>query len=205
VAISLLHYIEPGRLKQYGGNYMVSSSFGEKVYDSYVDWNEVICNQYDKIFNFIKRRVSNNADAEDLTQMTCIEALINSNKFTGASKPETWIFGIAINLIKNYYKTNKKNCNMYSLSEGVFAFEESIESDYKEVPSYSVEESNLLQEVVKHIAQLPDETKDIFVMLINEHSSYKEIAVSMEIPIGTVRSRLSRARDLLKQKVFPDD
>lgn len=66
-----------------------------------IDWTDVFKKNNKKLLNFIRKRVANYEDVEDIAQMTCLEVLRNSHKFIGASRPETWMFGIAINLIRN--------------------------------------------------------------------------------------------------------
>lgn len=63
-----------------------------------VDWEQLFREQRHRLHHFIRKRVSNLQDVEDLEQMTWLEVLRNRDKFAGASRPETWVFGIALNL-----------------------------------------------------------------------------------------------------------
>ncbi|MET3056242.1 sigma-70 family RNA polymerase sigma factor [Serratia marcescens] len=161
------------------------------------DWDAILKKTNKKLINFIRRRVSNTEDVEDIAQMTYLEVLRNQHKFAGASLPETWMFGIAINLIRNHYKRKQQQYLFDTLNDEVL---ENLLYDGD--PSELFENQRLLTTTLKSIDRQPEEIKRMLTILIEDEGSYQDIAMQLNIPIGTVRSRLSRARESLKNQVF---
>ncbi|AXW87897.1 RNA polymerase subunit sigma [Lonsdalea britannica] len=159
-----------------------------------VDWELVFRQHGKRLQNFIRKRVANKEDVEDLQQMTYLEVLRNREKFAGASRPETWVFGIALNLVRNHYKHAKSHACEVSEDELATL---SCDSD----PSRIIEWGHALHRVLVASTHLPDDTRRMLVMLIDADASYQDIAARLGMPIGTVRSRLSRARGFLRQAV----
>ncbi|WP_407644246.1 RNA polymerase sigma factor [Erwinia psidii] len=149
----------------------------------------------DKLHKFISRRVYNRSDAEDLVQMTYLEAFRNQHKFAGESSKETWLFGIASNLIRNYFKTLFNKPEMVDLDEIMFlATEESSNPDH--VSEYKIKFCRMLGVV----DSLPVKMQDVIYFIMDTDSNYHDVARQLGIPVGTVRSRLSRARGILKSQ-----
>ncbi len=167
-----------------------------KGVDISVDWEYIFKKTNQKLVNFIRRRVTNTEDVEDIAQMTYLEVLRNRHKFIGGSLPETWMFGITINLIRNYYKRKQHQYLFDTLNDEV------LENLLYDDPSKLTENQQLLTTALKSIDEQPEEVKRILAILINDDGSYQDIAMQLNIPIGTVRSRLSRARNSIKNKVF---
>ncbi|WP_061800129.1 RNA polymerase sigma factor [Serratia ficaria] len=161
-----------------------------------VDWECIFKKSNKKLINFIRRRVTNTEDVEDIAQMTYLEVLRNRHKFTGASQPETWMFGIAINLIRNHYKRKQHQYLFDTLNDEVL---ENLL--YDDDPSELTANQQLLTITLKSIDRQPEEVKLMLAILIDDDGSYQDIAMQLNIPIGTVRSRLSRARNSIKNLV----
>ncbi|MGE9550889.1 RNA polymerase sigma factor [Erwinia amylovora] len=159
-------------------------------------WQEILCQQNRKLHNFIRKRVSNREDVEDIAQMTCVEVLRNSHKFLGASRPETWLFGIAANLIRNYYKTHQNRFLFDSLNE-----DNVLELIHDCDPSDIIANDELLSVMAHSIDKLPEETRQMLTILVERNGSYQDVATSLDIPLGTVKSRLSRVREALKSTI----
>ncbi|MBV4368590.1 RNA polymerase sigma factor [Erwinia sp. BNK-24-b] len=159
-------------------------------------WQEILCQQNRKLHNFIRKRVSNREDVEDIAQMTCVEVLRNSHKFLGASRPETWLFGIAANLIRNYYKTHQNRFLFDSINE-----ENVLELVQECDPSDIIANDQLLGVMAASIDRLPEETRRMLTILVERNGSYQDVATSLNIPLGTVKSRLSRVRETLKSTI----
>ena len=161
-----------------------------------IHWEFVMRKNEQRLYNFIRKRVANFADVDDLVQSTWLEVLRNKHKFTGASRPETWVFGIAINLVKNHYKSLK-----------VSYLHDDIDSEIAEIaaqteqPEGITEDKDTLSKALQRIAQLPTDYQNLLQLVVENDISYQEVAAQMAIPIGTVRSRLSRVRQSLKQEL----
>ncbi|MCV9877532.1 RNA polymerase sigma factor [Brenneria izbisi] len=159
-----------------------------------VDWEQVFRQHGKKLHNFIRKRVSNHDDVEDLKQMTYLEVLKHKDKFAGASRPETWVFGIALNLVRNYFKQARQRANEMGdeLLEHV-----AVDAD----PGIITESQRALKRAVEAMSHLPDDTYQMLLQLLDSDASYQDLAIQLNIPIGTVRSRLSRARGVIRQAV----
>lgn len=157
-----------------------------------VNWEQVFRQHGRRLHNFIRKRVANREDAEDLQQMTYLEGLKNRDKFAGASRPETWVFGIALNLVRNHFK----QARLRTAASGDEALS-LLATDND--PGHITECDYFLRRTLDAAALLPEETRNMLTMLIDTDVSYQELAEALNIPIGTVRSRLSRARAYLRQ------
>ncbi|RLM25308.1 RNA polymerase subunit sigma [Brenneria alni] len=159
-----------------------------------VDWEQVFRQHGKKLHNFIRKRVNNHDDVEDLQQMTYLEVLKHKDKFLGASRPETWVFGIALNLVRNHFKQVRQR----SYEVGDEALEHvTVDAD----PGIITESQKALNKAFEAMSKLPDETHQMLMLLLDSDVSYQDIALQLNIPIGTVRSRLSRARGVIRQAV----
>tara|TARA_B100000886_G_scaffold337716_1_gene299008 strand:- start:36 stop:611 length:576 start_codon:yes stop_codon:yes gene_type:complete len=144
---------------------------------------------YATLFSFTKSK----EDAEDLTQQTFIKVWQKLRSFRGDSAFFTWIYRIAINLAKNYvsssgFKKQKINSSIDDLELDISSFED-IES--------TVINDESLKSINCFIKNLPENLKTSFTLREVEGKSYDEIALITKTPIGTVRSRIFRSRELI--------
>lgn len=144
---------------------------------------------YASIFSFIKSK----EDSEDLSQQTFIKVWQQLDTFRGDSAFFTWVYRIAINLAKNFvtssgFKKQKINTSIQEAEIDISSFDD-IES--------AVIHNESLEEISNFIDSLPESLKTAFVLRESEGKSYEDIAAITETPIGTVRSRIFRARELI--------
>ena len=144
---------------------------------------------YASIFSFIKSK----EDSEDLSQQTFIKVWQQLDTFRGDSAFFTWVYRIAINLAKNFvtssgFKKQKINTSIEDAEIDISSFDD-IES--------AVIHNESLKEISNFIDSLPESLKTAFVLRESEGKSYEDIAAITETPIGTVRSRIFRARELI--------
>ena len=142
---------------------------------------------YASLFSFTKSK----EDSEDLTQQTFLKVWQQISTFRGDSAFFTWVYRIAINLAKNYvasssYKKQRMNT--------------SIEDGEIEIRSYEGSELSLIhdesmKDIRNFINTLPESLKTAFTLREHDGLSYEEISKITETPIGTVRSRIFRARE----------
>ena len=142
---------------------------------------------YASIFSFIKSK----EDSEDLSQQTFIKAWQQLHTFRGDSAFFTWVYRIAINLAKNFvtssgFKKQKINTSIEDAEIDISSFDD-IES--------AAIHNESLKEISFFIDSLPESLKTAFVLRESEGKSYEDIAAITETPIGTVRSRIFRARE----------
>lgn len=160
-----------------------------------IDWERIFREHGRRVHHFIRKRVSHREDAEDLVQMTWLEVFRNCDKFAGASRPETWVFGIALNLVRNHFRLLSARPHYDELAE------DSVLAQGDD-PSQITEYQRILNATLSSIAVLPEDTRHLLSLLVEKEDSYQDIAENLNIPVGTVRSRLSRVRVSLKQSVF---
>ena len=142
---------------------------------------------YASIFSFIKSK----EDSEDLSQQTFIKVWQQLDSFRGDSAFFTWVYRIAINLAKNFvtssgFKKQKINTSIEDTEIDISSFND-IES--------TVIHDESLEEINDYIDTLPETLKTAFVLREVEGKSYEDIAMITQTPIGTVRSRIFRARE----------
>ena len=141
------------------------------------------------LLRFVQRYLRNNEDAEDVVQNTFIEAMRCADRFSGLSKPSTWLFGIALNLARNQVR---RNCaDMYEAVDE--AFMDQIVDEHSD-PAMLIELRQIAAKVEAMLNQMPDKIRTTFEAVLDGESTYEEAADNLSIPVGTVRSRVSRVR-----------
>lgn len=157
-----------------------------------------------KVVNLISRFVSDQAECYDIAQETFIKAYRAIGNFRGDSQFYTWLYRIAANTAKNYLASRARKSPAYSVDvEDAEHYEG--ESGLKE---YANPENLLLTDEIKKtifraIEALPEDLKSAITLRELEGLSYEEIAEVMDCPIGTVRSRIFRARDAIDKELRP--
>ncbi len=157
-----------------------------------------------KIAKLVSRYVHNQAEVEDVTQEAFIKAYRGLANFRGDSAFYTWMYRIAINTAKNYLvAASRKTPDI-----GVDAQEAEQYEGASWLKEYGTPENLVLageieQTVVETIENLPKELKTAITLRELEGLSYEEIAEIMECPIGTVRSRIFRAREAIDTSLKP--
>ena len=146
-----------------------------------------------KLKAFIHTRVLNPEDAEDIFQLTCLEAWRNKDRFNGQATFSTWMCGIAQNLIRSHFRrlyARPVHCEF----DEMFCQEQDRARDL----DGQFEVHRRLELTLIAINQLPAEMRNTLYASLKSGGNYRDTARALEIPIGTVRSRISRAREQLK-------
>jgi RNA polymerase sigma-70 factor (ECF subfamily) len=147
-----------------------------------------------KLNRFVARRVGNPSDAEDITQQTFVEAIASYSSFKGTSEVSTWLYGIALNLIRNFLTRSPHRKHIFE-SDDVLSELQMMDDG----PEDRLALSELIRNIHHVVSQLPYEMQQVFIPIVFEDETYDEVASSLMIPVGTVRSRLSRARKILRK------
>ncbi|MGI9223745.1 MAG: RNA polymerase sigma factor RpoE [Woeseiaceae bacterium] len=155
-----------------------------------------------KIVNLVMRYVRDPELALDITQEAFIKAYRALPRFRGDSAFYTWMYRIAVNTAKNHLAAQRRRPMDVELDmqdpEQYDLHAKLKETDTPE----GVTLSNELRETVERaIASLPEDLRTAIILRELEGMSYEEIAQTMECPVGTVRSRIFRARDAISKKV----
>ncbi|MDD4343684.1 MAG: sigma-70 family RNA polymerase sigma factor [Eubacteriales bacterium] len=162
---------------------------------------EAIVKEYqNKIYTLCYRYTGNYEDARDLAQEVFIKVYRNIKKFEGRSSFSTWIYQVAGNTCKDYLR-KIKNKSEFSLDEEVFNNEESFTPQVlkdENTPDLQYEEKERISLLKEAVNKLNPEYKMVIIMREFQDLSYEEIARETNTSIGTVKSRLSRGRNMLK-------
>ena len=167
---------------------------------------KLICKYHNRIYNTILKICANIDDAEELTQDTFVKAIENIDKFEGRSGFYTWVFRIGVNLTLNYCKRSVK-LGLRSLDADENRQNDTAKGRLKDIltddssldPAIIAQNRELQELVLKAIMKLEDIQRVVLVLRDIEAMSYAQIAETLEIELGTVKSRLSRARVNLRE------
>jgi RNA polymerase sigma-70 factor, ECF subfamily len=156
-----------------------------------------------KVVKLVMRYLRNPADAEDVAQEAFVKAYRALPQFRGDSAFYTWLYRIAINTAKNALATRERNPVSYELD--LQNSDESSDMVGRLKDPETPEGLALTEEIrdtVNHaIEQLPEDLRTAIVLRELEGMSYEEIAASMDCPVGTVRSRIFRAREAIDRRL----
>lgn len=196
-------------MKQDNNNKMSEKSLDAELVDQakqgHMPAFEMLVNRYQqRVANVIAKLVKDRSEIEDIAQEVFIKVYRALPRFRGDSSFYTWVYRIAINTAKNYLVAKSRRI-------------QNTQVEYEEAESFSVNEEHrnldtpdavyargeLEQVMSKAINQLPDDLKTAIVLREVDGLSYEDIAEEMDCPIGTVRSRIFRARDAIDQALKP--
>lgn len=166
---------------------------------------EIVRKYSQMVYNLALRLLGNPRDAEDLAQDALLRALKALPSFRGESEPGTWIYRITVNLWKNRVRSEKRRglWKMFSLNHGDDEMEEKILQipDGEPLPEKQIEQAGERRAVESALAELAPEDRAILLLREMDECSYSDIARILQVPEGTVKSRLSRAREALREKL----
>lgn len=154
-----------------------------------------------RVANLVSRYVSNAAEVEDVTQEAFIKAYRALPKFRGDSAFYTWLYRIAANAAKNHLVALGRRPSSDQVIDEAEQFDLPGKLKDHESPDAVLMGMELEQAVNSAIDGLPDELKAALTLREFEGLSYEEIAEILSCPIGTVRSRIFRAREAVDQRV----
>ena len=166
---------------------------------------DLLINKYQhRIVSLVARYVSDQAEALDVSQEAFIKAYRAIDRFRGDSAFYTWLYRIAINTAKNWLVAKKRRPPATDI-DAADAEQYDIESRLKEqgTPENEMMREEIKRTVFDPIAELPEDLRTAIMLREMEGMSYEDIAVTMDCPIGTVRSRIFRAREAIDEKLKP--
>jgi len=166
---------------------------------------EVVRRYQARLANLVARLLNDRECADDLTQEVFVRVYVHRRNYRRGSKLSTWLFTIAANLAKNEIRRRVRRRNWFSLDalQEVFRDSAMVLADSTEGRDRTLEREQLQQVVGSAIATVPEKYRVALVLRDIEGLAYEEIALVLGIPGGTVRSRINRARALLKRKLQP--
>jgi RNA polymerase sigma-70 factor (ECF subfamily) len=157
----------------------------------------------DLLYNYALRMTNNSADADDLVQETYLKAYRFWDKYEQGTNIRAWLFRIMKNSYINRYRKESKEPDTVDY--------EDVQNFYTSVRDESADANDLQEtlfgnllddDIAKAIAELPEDFRTVVILCDIEGLTYEEIAEFVDCPLGTVRSRLHRGRNLLRSKLM---
>lgn len=166
-------------------------------------FGQLIFNYEQKIYAIAFKVFKNETDAFDVAQEICIKLFQKLDQFRFESAFSTWLYRIATNTaIDEYRKQKRKSTHESSYDEPLDSETDSMALQIKD-ESDTPEEAYLRKEKIKYVwdalNEITDDHRSIIILKDIEQKSYEEISIELDIGIGTVKSRLARARTALKK------
>ena len=146
--------------------------------------------------------VRNRPQTEDLVQETFIKAFASLETFNEEYAFSTWLYKIAINNCIDYFR--KKRLSTYPIDKPIQSKDGEFQREFPDMSAsperklLSKEKSTIIEDA---IAELPEKYRISIILRHSEDRSYEEISEILEIPLGTVKARIFRAREMLKKKL----
>jgi RNA polymerase sigma factor (sigma-70 family) len=146
------------------------------------------------IYNYCFRRVGDWSQAEDLLSIVFLETWRRRDKELSDDMVLPWLFGVATNVIRNRHRAERR-----------FAFAlkrlptSEPQPDFANEADERVDDQRRMRQALETLGRLPRREQDVFALCAWEGMSYEDAALALDIPVGTVRSRLSRARQHLRE------
>lgn len=154
----------------------------------------LIIKYQDRVYNSIIKICNNSDDAAELTQDTFVKVMENIAGFRGKSSFYTWLFRIAVNETINFCRRRFKVVTQ-SLDGGIAVPADMSEGD----PARLAQQKEVIALLTEAIGRLDEDHRVVLVLRDIEQMTYHQIAETLELELGTVKSRLSRARAMLRE------
>jgi len=157
-----------------------------------------------KVIKLVARLLRDPTEAEDVSQEAFVKAYRALGSFRGDSAFYTWLYRIAVNTARNAMASRQRRPLDYEaeLSEGEQATVES-RLRHTDTPEATVLSEEIRETVNRAVAALPEDLRTAIILREVEGLSYEEIAAAMDCPVGTVRSRIFRAREAIDRSLHP--
>lgn len=168
-------------------------------------FNTLVEKYQTQVINIAYSMLSNREDALDAAQEVFVKIYKNIGGFKGKSSLSTWIYRIVSNVCNDILRKRRKNTNVISISTSAQEDDENKDFDITDTnptPEELLELSEQQRVVRMAISELSDEYREIVTLCDIEQLSYDEISQILKCPVGTVKSRLNRARSALKKKLI---
>ena len=157
-----------------------------------------------RIIQLVNRYIKDPSEAQDVAQEAFIKAYRALADFRGEAAFYTWLYRIAINTAKNYLLSRLRRSSNYQVDiQEAEALENAPQLQGLETPERELLNQEIIDVINAVIEELPEEMRTAIILREFEGMSYEEIAEAMDCPVGTVRSRLFRAREAIDNKLNP--
>jgi RNA polymerase sigma-70 factor, ECF subfamily len=167
-------------------------------------FNLLVLKYQHRVLKLVGRFVSDPTEAQDVAQEAFLKAYRALGSFRGESAFYTWLYRIAINTAKNALVAQKRRPVDFDLDmQDPEQFERQAKLKEADTPEGVLLTEEIRQVVERAMEQLPEDLRTAIVLRELEGLSYEEIAEAMDCPVGTVRSRIFRAREAIDKKLKP--
>ncbi|HEU4601495.1 MAG TPA: RNA polymerase sigma factor RpoE, partial [Steroidobacteraceae bacterium] len=164
-------------------------------------FNLLVMKYQHRVLKLVSRFVSDAAEAEDVAQEAFLKAYRALASFRGESAFYTWLYRIAINTAKNALVANRRRPVDFDLDlQDPEQYERQARLKDEDTPEGVLLTDEIRNVVERAMEQLPEDLRTAIVLRELEGLSYEEIAEAMDCPVGTVRSRIFRAREAIDKK-----
>ncbi len=187
------------------GEYSVDKELVTRVQNGDKKAFDVLVLKYqNKVAKLISRYIRDSDEVQDVTQEAFIKAYRALPGFRGDSAFYTWLYRISVNTAKNYLISRSRRPPGVDIdAEDAEHFESATALKEFATPEHLLFKDEIEKTVFDAIEQLPSDLRTAITLRELEGLSYEEIAQSMDCPVGTVRSRIFRARDAIQKKLEP--
>ena len=174
---------------------------GTEVFDKLIELYSA------KLYQAAYGILGNRQDAEEVVQDTFVRAYKGLNKFRGDASFETWIYRIAVNLSRNKYHWNRRRGSEINLSisqplvksDDTLKHEDMDITDKSSGPDSIIEKDEFEKNIAKAFEMLPENLRETMILRHVDDMPYEQIAELLECKVGTVKSRIARGREYLRQ------
>ena len=165
-------------------------------------FNEEMLPHLDAMYNFALRLTYDATDAEDLVQESLVKAYRFFHSYEKGTNARAWLFRILRNSFINNYRKQSRQPQQIDYDE-VSSFYETIRSEQSDTTDMEdkMYREMMDDEVSEALARLPEDFRTVVMLCDVENFTYEEIANMLDVPIGTIRSRLHRGRNLLRSQI----
>ena len=155
----------------------------------------------DQVYRVARRLVSTREEAEDLVQETYARAFRSWRSYTPGTNLRAWLFRILTNLNIDRGRRDQRSPSTQPLEEGDYFLYNRLEADSGSDDEARIVERLSQDEIVQALAEVPHDFRDVIVLVDIGDFTYQDAAQILDIPIGTVMSRLHRGRRILKREL----
>jgi len=159
-----------------------------------VAFNSMVDRYKDRLMNVIGRMLASQEEAEDIVQETFVRVYQHRQSFNFQHCFSTWIYTIGLNLARNELR-KRRRFKFFEISE--------LQGNEKEFAVEAKIPSRLPEMLNEAVDTLPSKYREAFLLRDIEEMPYEEVAKVLDVPLGTVKSRVNRARLMLREKLQP--